>query len=537
LKTFLGACFEAEGGAAAEELLAMVECIAKSLTSSPDENSTIAEAKALDSARVEALFSGLDLGKTGALDPTALHPPLLSLTNLLCTDPLHACGLKALEWIEQLRDGEATVDLASLRAFLDAAHSEGPEIGEATLAVFEGLLKHPPFAPKSRPNYGASRLNVAAKAGPAAEATDHGSDPLLTGTLLERCELLLSLDVGSRASHEARMLETLGVREKQRKREAKARLKEANLDYSKSLSATREDTKTENDVSDLLRSGVGYDKELAEDPFAETLRVITEKSLGESLGGSALYERLRGCSPWRKVEMIHGDGLPGVAWFHPLTCEESFMRPWDYEDIALERGGADPFAGLESCAMEDILEKLDLVIRGAPDDDPPVEPKTPLIVDTSEDKKMATFFRYKGVVMDLSPVGWSRKVQSDNKVSVAKVMEEARRITVVCMRHGKTLCIDLGLMGQNCMLKDVLCKETGLNRKVFEEGGKKLIAGKPTPFCKKMWKPKDLVNGQIVIDPEFRVVLLTAHPPSEVLKELEDPLPLEHVQPVVVTFG
>ena len=166
------------------------------------------------------------------------------------------------------------------------------------------------------------------------------------------------------------------------------------------------------------------------------------------------------------------------------------MRPWDYEDIALERGGADPFAGLESCAMEDILEKLDLVIRGAPDDDPPVEPKTPLIVDTSEDKKMATFFRYKvcrgcpllgfrgcalrvprhlkqpppqfscaspflaqGVVMDLSPVGWSRKVQSDNKVSVAKVMEEARRITVVCMRHGKTLCIDLGLMGQNCMLK------------------------------------------------------------------------------------
>jgi hypothetical protein len=51
------------------------------------------------------------------------------------------------------------------------------------------------------------------------------------------------------------------------------------------------------------------------------------------------------------------------------------------------------------------------------------------------------------------------------------------------------------------------------------------------------WKENELVSGEIVIDTDFRVVLITNQPPSEVLRELADPLPLEHVAPIVVKFG
>jgi hypothetical protein len=83
----------------------------------------------------------------------------------------------------------------------------------------------------------------------------------------------------------------------------------------------------------------------------------------------------------------------------------------------------------------------------------------------------------------------------------------------------------------------VWCKATGLDVRVFEEGGKALVSGKPQPFCKKMWRDTEKVSGEIVIDPDFRVVVLTSHAPADVLRELEDPLPLQHLSPVVVLYG
>lgn len=55
--------------------------------------------------------------------------------------------------------------------------------------------------------------------------------------------------------------------------------------------------------------------------------------------------------------------------------------------------------------------------------------------------------RYKGVVVELEPLSWSRKKQSAEKVVASKAMEEARRRAVIAMKHGKTLCLDLGAMG------------------------------------------------------------------------------------------
>ena len=88
----------------------------------------------------------------------------------------------------------------------------------------------------------------------------------------------------------------------------------------------------------------------------------------------------------------------------------------------------------------------------------------------------------------------------------------------------------------SCFWK-VWCKDTGLDVRVFEHGGKKLVSGKPQPFCKKMWKDSEKVSGEIVVDNEFRVVVLTNHAPADALRELEDPLPLQHLEPVVVVCG
>jgi len=43
--------------------------------------------------------------------------------------------------------------------------------------------------------------------------------------------------------------------------------------------------------------------------------------------------------------------------------------------------------------MEDIIEKIESIIAG--DSVTGRVPKTPLLIDTSPDRKMATFFKYK----------------------------------------------------------------------------------------------------------------------------------------------
>lgn len=63
--------------------------------------------------------------------------------------------------------------------------------------------------------------------------------------------------------------------------------------------------------------------------------------------------------------------------------------------------------------------------------------------------------RYKGVVVELEPLSWSRKKQSAEKVVASKAMEEARRRAVIAMKHGKTLCLDLGAMGSGSNFVEV----------------------------------------------------------------------------------
>lgn len=88
------------------------------------------------------------------------------------------------------------------------------------------------------------------------------------------------------------------------------------------------------------------------------------------------------------MEVIHGDGLPGVGFIHSLTFEEAFMRPHDFVEEVATEGGDDPLHGLEGCDMEDVLDRIAAVVAG--DKETGIEGRTPLLIDTSPDRKMVS---------------------------------------------------------------------------------------------------------------------------------------------------
>jgi hypothetical protein len=351
--------------------------------------------------------------------------------------------------------------------------------------------------------------------------------------LMERARALLALSPEEREAHEASIHEALLTREKMRRAKRKAEAKKSN-DYEKSLSGTAADTKKEKDFANLLAgeepSGPRCEIEIK---FEDVLRPIGVRDCGGGGGGgggkndqeeeegsatesaaTALYEQLRRLGRWFRI----ADAAGGVTFFvHSLTNEESFRRPEDYVDGgggSGSDGGAgdgagreDPCAGLASCDMEDLLGVIDAVIEGRaceeliPGGDSETggggggggggsggassgegsrsAARTPLFVDNSEDAKVLTYFKYKGTVVDLEPLGWSRKRQSDEKISASKVMEQGRRLLVNGMKHGKICCLSLGEMASENALKDI-CKPTSIDVKTFERGGRRLAATRPT---------------------------------------------------------
>ena len=69
----------------------------------------------------------------------------------------------------------------------------------------------------------------------------------------------------------------------------------------------------------------------------------------------------------------------------------------------------------------------------------------------------------------------------------------------------------------------------------------RLLLTSPLSSCvaqrKPVWKKYEKVSGEIVVHDDFKVVIVTRLPRKDVLKELDGPLPMEHMKPIVVKFG
>lgn len=238
------------------------------------------------------------------------------------------------------------------------------------------------------------------------------------------------------------------------------------------------------------------------------------------------YDALRSAGKW--VKLLGGTGC--FIWVHSLTHESVAMRPHDYEDeAAAEVVEVDVASGLYKCEMTELVDELNRTI-----DD---EKMTPLLVDNSDDGRVAAFFSYNGIVCDISGLGLPLQQQRKAKIKPKTEMEKLRQASVNAIKAGSTLAVCLGNI-DNAVSFESLCKRDTFPIEMFQEAGKKILTPSfPTPRCAKMYKEEDKEGGVVTFRDKFRMVLITTLSPSEVESGLKGCIPMEYVKPIYVLFG
>jgi hypothetical protein len=232
------------------------------------------------------LFYQIDLNSSGNIDSSELAACLRGAGN-----GKFEAALLAREWLAQLdRNGDQRINADEFKAFFARTLDEsGAGEAECTLLFFEEAaaiqVAWTQTLAKTSMQVKAERAAAEATAAAANEAATAASscsssedvEALALGkdcSLATRGAYLLGLDPEAVAKQVELVKATLKEREKHRKRLAKARAAEANLDYSKTLSGTREDTVAEKAFTDLMQERDGK-AELPEDPFADILRSVS----------------------------------------------------------------------------------------------------------------------------------------------------------------------------------------------------------------------------------------------------------------------
>ena len=87
-------------------------------------------------------------------------------------------------------------------------------------------------------------------------------------------------------------------------------------------------------------------------------------------------------------------------------------------------------------------------------------------LDASEDRKLATFFSFKGVLVDGTKLALPLRNKARPKPKV--FMEELRAKAVQAMKGGQTLALDLGdAEGSKAPFWSTLCKPDGVRKELF----------------------------------------------------------------------
>jgi hypothetical protein len=182
-----------------------------------------------------------------------------------------------------------------------------------------------------------------------------------------------------RAAPRTLFLAAIDAREKRVKAANDQAAKEAGADYSKGFSGSAADTKAEKDFAKLALGDDGQADDLHHDAPPE------EKALLAPLDVSPHeLEELRALGKWVKIM----GGSDCWIWVHPETREVATQRPDGFvdEEVTTEAATHD-FGGLPWVEMEGLLGEIDRIVDELK--------KTPLLIDTSFDRKVGTYFGYK----------------------------------------------------------------------------------------------------------------------------------------------
>ena len=336
--------------------------------------------------------------------------------------------------------------------------------------------------------------------GGGASATAGAGSALLT-----KCQAMTPEELDAEAEL---VLAAALKREAKRKAEADEAARLANMDYSKGFSGSAEDTKKEKEAAQEMRGGAAVEDE---DPLLADLHgSLTQEQKAE-------VEKL---GKWLKL--MGGSGC--YVYVHSLTHEFAANRPDGFIDDGDLKAKEDAAGGLPVVALTEVVGEIKRIIEE--------EKKTPLLLDDSEDRKLATFFSFKGVLVDGTKLALPLRNKARPKPKV--FMEELRAKAVQAMKGGQTLALDLGdAEGSKAPFWSTLCKPDGVRKELFIEGGKGLTRNKMA--YTKMWKDEEKEHGSACPRDDFQFVVVTALSPKEYEKELfDDAVPKEHAYPVVV---
>lgn len=319
------------------------------------------------------------------------------------------------------------------------------------------------------------------------------------------------LNDDERGEREADVLERA---KRQDKKYGKAAPTAASQDYSKGFSGSAEDTKNEAEAAAILRGdGGSNDEDEATDPNA----------LVEVDCDAQQLEALRAAGRWMRFLGVSGCYM----YVHSVLKTVVAARPDDFADDAeeaVEEEEVDPANGLDSCEIADLLSKVEEIVASK---------KTPLLLDSSDEGKVAAFFSYHGIVMDVKvlAIGYAK-----SGVKVQDVMETCRQKTVGALKSGQTLVLDLG--HSTPVFKGKLCKREVFPVEIFQEAGQKVFAPRINPRYEKLFREEDKEEGQCAIKcPEkFRFLVTSKLSPFEFEEKLSGCLPMGYLVPVYVKF-
>ncbi|KAJ8600327.1 hypothetical protein CTAYLR_000645 [Chrysophaeum taylorii] len=266
-------------------------------------------------------------------------------------------------------------------------------------------------------------------------------------------------------------------------------------DYSKSFSGSKKDSKEEKEAASLLRG----------EAEAEILLV----DFGEH------REEIEALGKWLKFLGSAGCYL----YVHSLTRELRSTRPVE-EVIEVKKTER---SGLPEIRLSEVPEEVARVVAAA---------KTPLLLDASEARNVATFYKFKGVLVDGTMLALPLRDKLRPKPKVW--LEEARKKAVEAMKRGVTLAVDLGeAEGSKIPLASQWCKSDGLRKEVFVEAGQSLARNKMA--LKKMFRDDEREYGECIVRDGFCTVVISQLPADVALKELADlTFDMTHMEPLVV---
>lgn len=157
-------------------------------------------------------------------------------------------------------------------------------------------------------------------------------------------------------------------------------------DYTMLFSGSESDSKNEKEAAEILRGSNG-DNDVGED---ENVNSFLRKPLYNSI---FTLQMLRKCGKW--IKFMGGSGC--YMYIHVLTKEVLSIKPDDFIEeeepnleMQTENVAIDPSNGLVKVSMQGLPAMIDKIINEYR--------KTPLVIDTSTEQLVRTFYSYKAML-------------------------------------------------------------------------------------------------------------------------------------------